>query len=275
MKLTSEEEAAFTNFERTGWESAARAYHDLWGPLTEQSADALLDAAGVSAGHSVLDVATGAGYIAAAASGRGARSIGLDFSLSQVELARTVYPHVSFQQGDAESLPFDDATFEAAVMGFGMNHLPNPEKAAAEAFRILKPGGRFAFTVWAKPVAGEGFSIMLSAIEAEGAPNTDLPPAPPYFQFASADAVADLLGGCGFQDVTTRIVRQHWRHATSDQLFEAFNEGAVRATAMLRSQPGKIRATIRRIVGDEVSKMGVDGHYIIPMPAALSSGRKP
>lgn len=275
MKLTSEEEAAFTDFEFTGWENAARAYHDLWGPLSEQSAEALLDAARVSPGCSVLDVATGAGYIAAAASGRGAEAMGLDFSLSQVELAGSVHPHVSFQQGNAESLPFDGATFDAVVMGFGMNHLPNPEKAAAEAFRILKPGGWFAFTVWAAPRAGEGFGIMLSAIEAERAPNANLPPAPPYFRFASADAAADVLEECGFQDVTTRTVSQHWRHTTPDQLFNAFNEGAVRATAMLRSQPSDVCETIRQMVRAEVKKLGDDGHYLIPMPAALSSGRKP
>lgn len=274
VTLTKEEEAAFSDFEKAGWERAAQAFHDHWGPLTQQSSATLLDAARVGSGHHVLDVATGAGYIAAAASDRGAQAIGLDFSSSQVELARLVYPGVTFQQGTAESLPFEDATFDAVVMGFGMNHLPDAELAAAEAYRVLKPGGWFSFTVWAPPRDGEGFGIMLSAIEAEGAPNVELPPAPPYFRFADADVVSKVLGDCRFADVTTRIVSQYWLHTTPDQLFEAFNEGAVRATAMLRSQPPEVQTAIRRVVRDEVMKLGVDGRFDIPMPAALSSGRK-
>ncbi|MCR9139311.1 MAG: methyltransferase domain-containing protein [Alphaproteobacteria bacterium] len=274
MALTREEEAAFSRFEKTGWERAAQAFHDHWGPLTAQSSGALLDAAGVGSGHKVLDVATGAGYVAAAASDRGAHAIGLDFSSSQVELARQVYPEVLFQRGTADSLPFDDATFDAVVMGFGMNHLPDAELAAAEAYRVLKPGGWFAFTVWAPPRDGEGFGIVLSAIESGGAPNVELPPAPPYFQFADAEIVNRVLESCRFGDITTRIVPQYWQHTTPDQLFDAFNEGAVRATAMLRSQPPDVQATIRMAIRNEVMKLGVDGRFEIPMPAALSSGRK-
>ncbi|MCP5036660.1 MAG: class I SAM-dependent methyltransferase [Rhodobacteraceae bacterium] len=59
----------------------------------------------------------------------GARSTGLDFSRAQVDLARQVYREIEFCQGDARDLPFEDETFDAVVMGFGMNHLPEPKKA--------------------------------------------------------------------------------------------------------------------------------------------------
>src|SRR5262249_17897865 len=101
----------------------------------------MLDAARVTRGSTVLDVATGAGYVAAAAARRGAHPIGMDFVQAQVELARSLYPHIKFRQGDAENLPFDEKSFDAVVVGFGFMHLPHPEQAFAEAYRVLKHGG--------------------------------------------------------------------------------------------------------------------------------------
>ncbi len=165
-------------------------------------------------------------------------------------------------------------TFDAVVMGFGMNHLPQPEAAFKEACRVLKPGGWFAFTVWATPEEGQGFGIVLSAVDEHGA-SVCLPPAPPYFRFADPVQVGEVFAECGFVDAVTEIVPQFWRHASADELFEAFSEGAVRATAMLRAQPPDARRAIRSKVKAEVMKLKDGDEYVIPVPAALSYGRKP
>lgn len=274
MALTGEDAEEFKAFEKAGWEEAAQAYHDHWGALSSQSASATLDAARVSNGSRLLDVATGAGYLAANAAERGAVSVGLDFSPSQVDLAQSLHPNVAFQTGNAEALPFEEESFDAVVMGFGMNHLPNPELAIQEAHRVLKSGGWFAFTVWAKPQDGEGFGIVLKMIEAESVPSPNLPPAPPYFRFADDGEVKSALEDAGFSEISTSIVPQHWRHSSPDQVFDAFNEGAVRATAMLRSQPEGVRDVIKRLVRDKVRHLRVGDEFVIPVPAALSSGQK-
>ena len=274
MKLTKDQSEAFSAFERAGWDRAARAYHDHWCRLSIQSADAMLHAAKVGPGAAVLDVATGAGYVAAAADALEGDVTGLDFSPAQIELARQEYPGLRFVQGDAQDMPFEPETFDAVVMGFGMNHLPEPEKVIGEAWRVLRPGGTFAFTVWAEPKPGEGFGIVLSAIERHGVPNPDLPAAPPYFRFADKGEVASALGQAGFSNVETIRVEQTWRHSTPDQVFAAFNEGAVRATEMLRSQPEDVRQIIREDVRAEVSKLKAGDSYVVPVPAALSVGVK-
>jgi ubiquinone/menaquinone biosynthesis C-methylase UbiE len=105
--------------------------------VTTQSIDALLDDAGVHAGTYVLDVATGAGYVAAAAFQRGANPVGIDFSAAQVQLARDRHPVVRFEQADAEALPLEPGTFDAVVSAFGICHFPNPELFLREAHRVL------------------------------------------------------------------------------------------------------------------------------------------
>jgi ubiquinone/menaquinone biosynthesis C-methylase UbiE len=140
---------SFREFEQAGWEDpgVVANYHDHLSGVTTQSVDALLDAAAIRNGSRVLDVATGGGYIAAAATQRGADSIGIDFSAAQLRMARERYPAVRFEQADAEALPFAPESFDAVVNGFGMCHLPNPDVALREAFRVLRRGGRVALTL--------------------------------------------------------------------------------------------------------------------------------
>jgi ubiquinone/menaquinone biosynthesis C-methylase UbiE len=128
VALSEPELQTFRDFEKAGWDHAADPYHHHWGDLSRQSAEPLLDAARVAQGSRVLDIATGAGYVAAAAMQRGARPTGLDFSEAQIELAKKTFPSIAFHQGDAEDLPFDAGAFDAVVVGFGINHLPHPER---------------------------------------------------------------------------------------------------------------------------------------------------
>src|SRR5262245_52112537 len=169
---------AFHDFEHAGWERAAAYYQATFGTLTLQTVDALLDAAGVQAGTNLLDVATGPGYVAGTASRRGAVVVGVDFSPLMVDQARQLYDGPEFMEADAEALSFESGRFDAVVMNFGLLHLARPDTAIAEAYRVLAPGGRYAFTVWARPEEAAGFGIVLRAMETHGTTNVGLPPGP-------------------------------------------------------------------------------------------------
>jgi ubiquinone/menaquinone biosynthesis C-methylase UbiE len=134
--------SAFHAFERAGWESIPRAYQDAFGTLTTQAIGPLLDAARVGPGVRVLDVATGPGYVAGAAAQRGATVVGVDFSAAMLAEARRHHPGIDFQVGDAQALPFPDASFDVVSSVFGSMFAPDQEKTASELARVARPGGR-------------------------------------------------------------------------------------------------------------------------------------
>jgi ubiquinone/menaquinone biosynthesis C-methylase UbiE len=266
---------AFHAFEHAGWQGAARRYDDAFGSLTRQAIDPLLDAAQVRAGARVLDVASGPGYAAAAAAQRGAQVAALDFSGAMVEMARSQNPEIEFREGDAGALPFADGSFDAVVMNFGMLHLAQPERAVSEALRVLRPGGRYAFTVWAKPEEAVGFGIILDAVRKHGNPDVPLPLGPPFFRFSDASECDNVLKVAGFRNVDVRKVPQVWRFSACGLLFEAFLAGTVRTQGLLHAQSAPALEAIREAVGRVAGEYENHGTVEIPMPAVLAAALKP
>ena len=267
----------FREFEHAGWEdtSVVAKYHGCLSSVTNQAIDALLGAAAVRRGSRVLDVATGAGYVAGAAAQRGAEVTGIDFSVPQVQMARERYPGVRFEQADAEALPFESETFDAVLIAFGMCHFPNPETALREACRVLKPGGRVAFTVWDVPERAVAFGMLYAAIRAHGSLDVGLPAGPNFFLFSDPEHSVRTLLKSGFASPSCRQVSQVWRVSDPDEVFDVITEGTVRAAATLRAQSAGAREAIKAAMRDAVTGYKHGGHYEIPTPAVLATAVKP
>jgi SAM-dependent methyltransferase len=267
--------SAFHAFERTGWESIPRAYQDAFGALTTQAIDPLLDAARVGPGVRVVDVATGPGYVAGAAARRGARVVGVDFSAAMLAEARRHYPAVEFQAGDAEALPFPDGRLDAFVMSFGLLHLARPDRALGEARRVLRPGGRIGFTIWAAPQEAVAFGIVLRAIERHGRLDVPLPPGPPFFRFSDPSECRRTLRDVGFSSTEVSTVPLLWRLASLDALFDVMRDGTVRTGGLLRAQAPEAQEAIRAELREAVRPYARAGAVELPMPAVLASAARP
>jgi ubiquinone/menaquinone biosynthesis C-methylase UbiE len=266
---------SFREFEHSGWQDIPRQYHQAFGELTTQSIEPLLDAAGVKAGTRVIDIASGPGYVAAAAARRGATVIGVDFSAAMVAEARGRNPEIEFREGDAEQLPFGDALFDAAVMNFGILHLARPDHALVEACRVLRPGGRFSFTVWAKPEETVGFQIVLASIAKHGDPNVPLPEGPPFFRFSEPDECVRSFYDAGFESPKVSKVPQTWRLPAVESLFEFMKGSTVRTAGLLRGQTGEALEKIRVAMREELKNYQTGEAIELPMPAILAAAIKP
>jgi SAM-dependent methyltransferase len=115
-------------------------------------AEHLCEAADLQAGWHVLDVATGSGNAAIAAARRGCEAVGIDYvpALLQRGRIRAAAEHldVRFIEGDAEDLPFPEASFDAVLSIYGVMFAPDHKRAAAELARVCRPGGRIALASW-------------------------------------------------------------------------------------------------------------------------------
>ena len=268
---------SFSDFEFEGWgsNSVCEYYDEHFGAVTIQSVNAMLDVVNAREHDKVLDVCTGAGYAAGAATERGANAIGIDFSESQIQLAKKRFPDAKFKIGDATDLPFDPDTFDAVVNGIGIPHFENPDVAIEEAFRVLKPGGKFAFTVYDKPQNAVGFGILYKAIQSYGSMDIGLPAGPNFFLFSDPEEGNSRLTSAGFQFIETNTIPQTWNLSSPEQLFEAVESGSVRAAATLKAQTPEAQSAIKAAVTESLNEYKQGSGYELPMPVVLYSASKP
>ena len=266
---------AFKAFESGAWSARAAVYDRVTGAITRRFEPALLDAAGVGLRTRLLDVASGTGHAAAAAAARGAVVTGVDLAEGMVAGARERHPEIAFRRADAESLPFGADSFDAVVAGFLFNHLPRPERAAAEIARVLSPGGRLAATVWAGPTRARLMSMLAESVRAANVPTAAVPPGPDPFRFAEDDQFRSLLLEVGLVDVDVEQLAHVHQAGDADELWEGLLGGSVRGSTLVQSQDRgsrrRIRAEFDRILAEYRHGEG----YAIPAAAALARGSRP
>jgi len=268
---------AFNRFEATSWDQQADAYHRFAATITTRVIEPLLDAAEISDGMRVLDVATGPGYAAAACAERGAVVVGIDVAGEMVSLARRLNPAIEFRRADAEQLPFDTGSFDAAVGNFFILHVGRPEQAAAELGRILVPGGKLALSTWDDPERARLLGVLVDAAAEAGAqPPSHIPAGPAFSRFADDGEFARLLRDAGgLTDVSVETVSFTHHVADGDELWDGLSGGTVRMRALVQAQPGDVLARIRTAFDRLVRPYADDGGLELPVSVKIASGRKP
>lgn len=138
----------FKDKQREGWASFTPIEQ-----ITTPPAGRLVRFAGVRPGQNVLDVGCGTGVVALTARRAGARVTGLDLTPELLARAKEHsalpgFEDITWKQGDAEDLPFPDASFDVVLSQFGHMFAPRPEVTVKEMLRVLKPGGTIAFNTW-------------------------------------------------------------------------------------------------------------------------------
>jgi demethylmenaquinone methyltransferase/2-methoxy-6-polyprenyl-1,4-benzoquinol methylase len=168
----------------------------------------------VRRGDKVLDAACGTGDFAVADLRAGAaRVTGLDFSERMLERARRKEPRVEWVLGDLLALPFDDATFDSATVGFGVRNVADLELALRELRRVLAPGGRLAILEITQPRGPlspffrlwfDRIVPLLGKVLPGGSAYTYLPAS--VRRFPDAETLVGLMRGAGFGEVGFRLL---------------------------------------------------------------------
>ena len=165
-------------------------------------------AAAVSGGDRVLDACCGTGDLAIAAARRGGRVTGLDFSERMLARARQKAPELEWVRGDLLALPFVDASFDAATVGFGVRNVDDLPRALRELRRVLRSGGRLAILEITRPVGllapfyrvwFDGLVPLLGKLLPGGSAYTYLPAS--VRRFPAPEELAALVRESGFEDV--------------------------------------------------------------------------
>jgi SAM-dependent methyltransferase len=265
----------FSAFEAAGWSERAGSYGRLSGRITARLADAVLDAAGVGPGTRVLDVGCGPGIVLAAALARGARPTGVDVAPGMLAEARRRHPSVELVEADAAALPLPDATFEAAVGNFVLNHLPGPERAATEIARVLVPGGAVALSVWDRPERSRWLGVVAEALAEEGVqPPPWVAEGPPSYRFADPAQMRALLEDAGLSDVRVETVPLVAAAADADELWEGVLGGSVRTSATILAQPEEVRRRVRAALERRAAPYrGPDG-LELPVSVVIGAARR-
>ena len=259
---------AFASWERQSWETRAASYAKGITALTAGAADALLDAAAVTAATEVLDAGCGPGVVALAAQRRGAEVTAVDQSEAMVTLARSA--GVDARQAGADRLPFETGAFDAAVAGFLINHLPRPVEGVAELARVCR--ARVAVSVWDAPDANPALCLFGRVVQSFDLADP-VPPGPDNSLYSDDARLTALLAAARLADI--RVTRVSWALTVEPGAwFDAVAAGTPRTGAVLAAASTERRAELRQLYVEKASASyaGADGLVTLPAAAVIASG---
>lgn len=267
--------AGFAALEKREWSNAgvAQSYTRAFAKAADMVVPHLVEAVEAGPNVNALDLCCGHGNVTSSLVSKGATVTGLDFSPVMLDMARATVPEAKFVEGDAMAMDFADASFDAVTIGFGVPHVPEPARVLAEARRVLRTGGRLAFSVWCGPEVDTALGYVFGAINQYGSPDIALPPGPGANDYADPTLAFPVLEAAGFADYRQSTVASMWQVDDPGAPYDFFRDGTARGGALLRPQPSENATAIRAAVVNKVlDKHGQGPIWNVPIPAVVTTG---
>jgi ubiquinone/menaquinone biosynthesis C-methylase UbiE len=251
-----------------GWEGDRTSVWDA----THVVGEWLVDALDPQAGETVLELAAGVGdtgFAAARRLGGDGRLITTDFSEPMLEAARRRadelgVSNAEFRALDAERMDLDDGSVDGVLCRWGYMLMADPAAALAETRRVLRDGGRVAFSVWGDPERNPWASIPSRVLlEHTGADPPD-PMSPGIFAMASEQRTRDLLEGAGLEPQRVENVAMEWRFDSIDHYWHYVTDLAGAVAMVVRALPEADQAAVREQVERRAEPYAEGGRYRLP-----------
>ena len=262
------------------WTKHHHTIRTMFAPLTR----ALIEQARIFEGEWILDVAGGAGEpsltIADTVGPRGlvmcTDPIAEMLAAAQSEALSRGIKNIKFRQCAADSLPFSDASFDAAVSRLGVMFFPDPLEGLREMLRVTKPGGYVALAVWNKSELNP-YSYLVTQVVSHHVPSSSVvPDAPDAFRFAEPGKLRRIVENAGAVDVAERVVKFDIAAPISvDEFWGMRAEISEILREKLKTVSDDKKCEIADEVKHAVRPFFPDGHMKFPAQMIIVSGKKP
>jgi SAM-dependent methyltransferase len=244
---------------RAAWGAVARGWYaqreELW-KASRPVSEWMIRRLDPQPGDTVLELAAGladTGLMAARLVGESGRAIVTDFTPEMVAAARRRAQELGVQNAefrvlDAERMDLKTDSVDGVLCRWAYMLMINPPAAFAETRRVLRPGGRLAFSVWAARERNPALSLVGEVLESQGHIPPPDPEAPSAFAMADPGRIRELVVGTGFAEPEIEEVAFRWPFAGQDAYWRYVTETAASSSPILRSLPPEEQAKVREQV---------------------------
>lgn len=275
----------YKNTTHDQWQAAAEAWY-RWSPTLNQwlgkATDKMLEMAGISSGHRVLDIAAGAGeqsITTAKKVGTEGYVLATDISSNILEYAKQMAQqagvnNIEIKVMDGENLTLDDETFDAVISRVGLIYFPDQQKALKEMLRVLKPGGKVAAIVYSTPDKNKFFSVPVSIIRNRAKLPPPLPGQPGPFSLGAEGIIEKTFLLAGFKNVRTELVDSPLQLSSAKECvrFEKESFGALHQ--MMSSLPDSEKESVWDEIERELKKFELEHGFVGPCEMVVAVGEK-
>jgi SAM-dependent methyltransferase len=262
-----------------GW---GRQREIVWRASRELS-ERLVDLLDPQPGDTVLDVAAGlgdTGFLAARRIEPGGRLLSTDVApqmlvAAQARAAELGVTNAEFHVMDAQALELEDESVDGVLCRWGYMLVDDPARALAETHRVLQPGGRVAFAVWATPEENVWASAIGRTLLQHGLVERPEPDAPGPFRLADRERLESLVAGAGLELMALENIELTWRYDSFDMYWEVSSDLSRTLAVVLEAVDEKDAARVRADVRSALAEYESEDGWAIPAVSRAVLARRP